>query len=1128
MTHPLLQHFQEQSSLYRDKEIWDGTHDFTKRVLEWIFGLAPKSALVPETSLFGESLYDNFYIYEWSKKQWASARWDFRCKINWQLVVVETEKLDNIEAGMKQIGWYMTAENTHFGIVTDGWIWRFFKHGAENLDQYETLTIEQLCSTDWQAFLQNFYNSYDFYLQRWLSLDSRPFDTQIFHQWLITTAERIVFDLKHIGLFTWNSKEVEKEEIQTAYSLIIQILLIKIVQDKRKINLLKKDIIVEKLKIQDRNWIFEAVELQIKWLWDFYKPYHNQQDTLLNKIISHYQQWSRIAKLNLDSVRLFLDLYHFIYSFDFKEVKQDLFWAVYENYLKELYKDDDTKKWQVFTPPEIVEFMLDEVWYTVDYIQWVIADNIVSLKENLDDKTANIDWLSLIDPACGSGTFLYKSAGRIVNALYNLCKKENKISESEAWKIAELLICNNIVGFDIEPFPLYLAEMNILQSLLFFNVSVDGTIINSIDQQIKIFSTDDSIAEFHNLESSMEKDLQDLITGGDFTTLASKRDPQSILQLKADLQDFDKEALANKFQLALYHKVLQNEFFIIDSGELINAKQKTYRDKHHKKIITLTTIKELLVYVRSTLDEKYLWLFEKNITALKPQLDHIRVRLSEIITKAETKRTKFDFVVANPPYVNMKNTKDRWTTIYWYDINNPQRKTVKTTWDYLNIYAYFYYLGIFLLKNDWKLCFITPRDIIYKTAMNKTKRFLKEISSIKKIIDFNNGLLFYNRGITWNNIVGTSSVILLLEKNKEQWAVNMIQYNWKENFIDFISIFNKETGKWSKDINNKSISYDELFDDSIEWNQISLISYLNEIFWEDLCITTYPKLWKNSDPKAIENFKKVDLQILSKYPWDGKNRFLNKEKKWYFYFSNCNNYLLPWNNPSLYYDITTLWTWIPYRTWDEVYNSIEWNSRDWDKKIRILNKQIRINREYHYHLNKKFSFSDNSKIISDQWNKMAIGISNIDKVFEIYFLFWILNSQFISNIIIEKFWSICNQKNIEQIPIPNLNTPTKLQLKSALINNSEAIINLCKKWVTWWAQTRWDICETVFDTDSLWEKITGLKKQYMQLWISIPAWIQTSDILPDEIIWLLSSETNDLTKLEAERDEIVKKLYELE
>jgi hypothetical protein len=61
-----------------------------------------------------------------------------------------------------------------------------------------------------------------------------------------------------------------------------------------------------------------------------------------------------------------------------------------------------------------------------------------------------------------------------------------------------------------------------------------------------------------------------------------------------------------KFQLDLYHKALQNPNYIIDDGSLIKTKQKTYRDKHHKKITSLTNIKDLLVYVRNTLDVQYL------------------------------------------------------------------------------------------------------------------------------------------------------------------------------------------------------------------------------------------------------------------------------------------------------------------------------------------------------------------------------------------------------------------------------------------------------------------------------------------------------------------------------------------
>ncbi len=168
--------------------------------------------------------------------------------------------------------------------------------------------------------------------------------------------------------------------------------------------------------------------------------------------------------------------------------------------------------------------------------------------------------MSLIDPACGSGTFLYKSAGRIVNALFNL-RKENQIDDWEAGKIAELLICNNIVWFDIEPF------LSTSLKWIFYNYSYFSMfdlmvqLLILLINQSKYFLPMIVLLSFTILKFSMEKDLQDLIIGGDFVSFASKRDPKSILQLKADLQDFDREALMMKFQLDLYYKVLQNRVF---------------------------------------------------------------------------------------------------------------------------------------------------------------------------------------------------------------------------------------------------------------------------------------------------------------------------------------------------------------------------------------------------------------------------------------------------------------------------------------------------------------------------------------------------------------------------------------
>jgi hypothetical protein len=113
--------------------------------------------------------------------------------------------------------------------------------------------------------------------------------------------------------------------------------------------------------------------------------------------------------------------------------------------------------------------MLEEVGYTPE-----------GLKKNSDK-------LSIIDPACGAGTFLYSAVDRIIESF----NKENTEEES---KFIKELVKKNVFGLDIEEFPLYLAEMSILMRLLPLIINDDYE--NPINEKIKVFKTKDSISEF--------------------------------------------------------------------------------------------------------------------------------------------------------------------------------------------------------------------------------------------------------------------------------------------------------------------------------------------------------------------------------------------------------------------------------------------------------------------------------------------------------------------------------------------------------------------------------------------------------------------------------------------------------
>ena len=114
--------------------------------------------------------------------------------------------------------------------------------------------------------------------------------------------------------------------------------------------------------------------------------------------------------------------------------------------------------------------MLHEIGYTSDVIKKKYAENSISL----------------IDPSCGSGTFLYAAVNQIIKAFGN--------GNIEKSKLIETIVNENIFGLDIEEFPLYLAEMNILMCLL--PLIINKKYNNPIDKKIKVFLTKDSVAEF--------------------------------------------------------------------------------------------------------------------------------------------------------------------------------------------------------------------------------------------------------------------------------------------------------------------------------------------------------------------------------------------------------------------------------------------------------------------------------------------------------------------------------------------------------------------------------------------------------------------------------------------------------
>ena len=138
--------------------------------------------------------------------------------------------------------------------------------------------------------------------------------------------------------------------------------------------------------------------------------------------------WILAPNIKKQTSKLFSNLLQEIYVYDLEKIDEDV--------LKQLYQelvDPDVRK------------LLGE-FYTPD---WLAESMIKKVLENDDTK-------SVMDPSCGSGTFLFKT---IQFKIESLLKKK--------WSKDKILyhIVDNVIGFDVHPLAVIIAKTNYLLAL---------------------------------------------------------------------------------------------------------------------------------------------------------------------------------------------------------------------------------------------------------------------------------------------------------------------------------------------------------------------------------------------------------------------------------------------------------------------------------------------------------------------------------------------------------------------------------------------------------------------------------------------------------------------------------------
>lgn len=167
------------------------------------------------------------------------------------------------------------------------------------------------------------------------------------------------------------------------------------------------------LSITLKNDLYESMN-------EFYENFKNKYfDLAGNELYDYY-----IPPRHLD-----LQLLDLLNKYNFKGIDTDLIGKLYEQFIS---KEERTLLGQVYTPDDVIDYILTRVGYTVG---------------------ADLKNKKIIDISCGSGAFILRAANILIKNLKN--RKYDYYYIFEA-------VRNNIWGLDINPFSLKLAEMNLL------------------------------------------------------------------------------------------------------------------------------------------------------------------------------------------------------------------------------------------------------------------------------------------------------------------------------------------------------------------------------------------------------------------------------------------------------------------------------------------------------------------------------------------------------------------------------------------------------------------------------------------------------------------------------------------
>ncbi|SDM38809.1 Type I restriction enzyme R protein N terminus (HSDR_N) [Halogranum gelatinilyticum] len=411
-----------------------------------------------------------------------------------------------------------------------------------------------------------------------------------------------------------------------------------------------------------------------------------------------------------------------VLKFDFSRIEGDPLGNLYQRYF-----DPETRKalGEFYTPQPVIDYIMDGVDYNV-----------------------GVSEERIIDPSCGSGTFLVEAVNRYLEDV-------RRYNDDPDWAkhLSELCTRPHIVGLDIHPFAVLMAQIRFMVTILpEYREAKQGREDFTI-RRLPIFRTDSlrNERELTGIDLGDEGQTQmtlDSITEDNQDVMIPVPLPIEVDESEVAQSDIEDGFLVQRVRMPKYNTAKVNaqirsfgEYFAALQGVLDVVKYHM-----HEGLWEYTGGLETGINRYTTREydgvEEFFEPYVNDVLGTVRYLreDHGDGRLfkmfeDSVLALVVKNYMEYDYVVGNPPYVRVQNLPDRQKKIL-------EKQYDSTTGNY-DIYCVFYERGLELLKNrTGKLGYITSNQFLLADYGEGIRRVLLEDAAIEEVYDFRDSGVF--------------------------------------------------------------------------------------------------------------------------------------------------------------------------------------------------------------------------------------------------------------------------------------------------------------------------------------------------------------------------------------------------